>query len=171
MSAASAAALLAPAVPLAAQTAALPVPPPAPTVRRVVTGLNADGRSCIASDTQVAANSIFTTSADAPLGSAPAGEKRDVGKATSETRFFVAAIPPSKEPQPNLTNRVGFHQTNGIAYCFILSGELAFLTDTQETKVRAGDVIVERHTWHSWRNEGREPVSMLITTVVTADRG
>jgi hypothetical protein len=175
LSAAGAAALVAPAlagvlVPDAAeaQSGAVPVPPAAPRLRRVVTGLNAAGKSYIAVDDQVPVTAIYTTSADAPIGKAPQGESREVGKATSETRFFVAAIPPSKDPKPNLTNRIGFHQTMGIAYCFILNGELAFLTDTQEAKVKAGDVVVERHTWHSWRNEGTEPVSMLITVVTTA---
>jgi hypothetical protein len=175
ISAAGAAALAAPALAgilaardaEAAQLGALPVPSAAPRVRRVVTGLKADGKSYIAIDDQVPATGIFSTTVDAPIGAAPAGESRQVNKATSETRLFVAAIPPSKDPKPNLTNRLGFHETPGIAYCFILNGELAFLTDTQETKVKAGDVIVERHTWHSWRNEGSEPVSMLITTVTT----
>jgi hypothetical protein len=175
VSAATAVALVAPALasvllPDAAEAqsgAAVPVPAAAPRVRRVVTGLNAAGKSFIALDEQVPATAIYTTTTDAPIGAAPAGESRQVGKATSETRFFVAAIPPSKDPKPDLTNRIGFHQTPGIAYCFILNGELAFLTDTQETKVKAGDVIVERHTFHSWRNEGTAPVSMLITTVTT----
>ena len=145
----------------------VPVPAPAARLRRIVTGLNAEGKSYIANDEQVAVTSIYATSADAPIGAAPAGEKHEVGKATSETRFFVAAIPPSKDPKPNLTNRIGFHQTPGIAYCFILNGEIVFMTDMQETKIKAGDVVVERHTWHSWRNEGSEPVSMLITTVTT----
>jgi len=175
LTAAGAAALLAPVLggalatdAEAAQSGAVPIPSAAARVRRVVTGLNGAGKSFIAVDDQVPVTSIFTTSADAPIGKSPAGESRSVGKATSETRFFMAAIPPSKDPKPDLTNRLGFHQTMGIAYCFILNGELAFLTDTQETKVKAGDVIVERHTWHSWRNEGREPVSMLITVVTTA---
>jgi hypothetical protein len=175
LSAASAVALIAPTlagvlVPDAAeaQSGAVPIPPAASRIRRVVTGLNAAGKSFIAVDDEVPVTSIYTTSAAAPIGKPAEGESRDVGKATSETRFFVAAIAPSKEPKPNLTNRIGFHQTMGIAYCFILNGELAFLTDTQETKVKAGDVVVERHTWHSWRNEGTEPVSMLITTVTTA---
>jgi hypothetical protein len=175
LSAAGVAALLAPVLGGALATdaeaaqsgARVAVPPPSPKIRRVVTGLNGAGKSFIAVDDQVPVNSIYTTSADAPIGKSE-GESRSVGKATSETRFFMAAIPPSKDPKPNLTNRLGFHQTMGIAYCFILNGELAFLTDTQETKVKGGDVVVERHTWHSWRNEGSEPVSMLITVVTTA---
>ena len=60
--------------------------------------------------------------------------------------------------EPNLTNRLGFHRTAG-------TGELFFLVDTQEVKIRAGDLVVERNTMHSWRNEGTAPASMLITVV------
>jgi uncharacterized cupin superfamily protein len=45
---------------------------------------------------------------------------------------------------------------------YILSGEIVFMTDTQETIVRAGDLSVERGTFHSWRNEGTTPLTMLI---------
>ena len=53
-------------------------------------------------------------------------------------------------------------------YCFVLNGSLVFLTDLQEVRLKAGDVVVERHTFHSWRNETNDPVSMLITTVTGA---
>src|SRR5262249_23686736 len=128
LSAASAVAIVAPALAgvlapeaAAAQSgAAVPVPPAAPRVRPLLPGLHAADKSFIAIDDQVPATAIYTTTVDAPIGAAPTGESRQVGKATSETRFFVAAIPPSKDPKPDLTNRIGFHQTPGIAYCFIL---------------------------------------------------
>jgi hypothetical protein len=97
----------------------------------------------------------------------PGDEKLLVTRATGETRFFLAAIPPSADPKPNLQNRIGFHRTGGIAYCYVLNGELVFLVDTQEVRIKAGDLVVERNTMHSWRNEGTEPVTMAIT-VVTA---
>lgn len=144
-----------------------PAAPPAPAknVRRVVTGHNREGKSYIASDEMVPASAIWTTSADHPLGASPSGEKTLVSRTTGETRNFVATIQPSKAPKPDLTNRIGFHRTPGIAYCFLLNGQIVFLTDTQEVTVKAGDVIVERNTLHSWRNDTSEPVSMLITTV------
>jgi quercetin dioxygenase-like cupin family protein len=77
----------------------------------------------------------------------------------------VAAIPPSKDPKPTTANRLGYHRGNGVSHCLILDGELVFMVDTQETIVRAGDLIVERNTLHSWRNEGSQPVSMFIVTI------
>ena len=141
---------------------------PAPrTVRRIVTAHNAEGKSFIAVDDSVPMSDIWKTQADKPIGTVPGDEKLLVGRATGETRFFLAAIPPSADPKLNLQNRLGFHRTGGIAYCYILNGELVFLVDTQEVRIKAGDLVVERNTMHSWRNEGTEPVTMAIT-VVTA---
>ena len=144
-------------------TAALPLP--AGRMRRVVTGHNAGGKSYIVSDEMADLANLWTTKPDQPLGLAPAGEPRQLSHATGETRFFVTAIQPSKDPKPNLENRVGFHRTPGIAYCLMLTGEIVLLVDTQEVRVRAGDLVVERNTMHSWRNEGTVPVAMLITVV------
>ncbi len=141
--------------------------PPARTVRRIVTAHNAEGKSFIAVDDSVPMADIWRTQPEKPIGTVPGDEKLLVGRATGETRFFLAAIPPSADPKPNLQNRVGFHRTGGIAYCYILNGELVFLVDTQEVRIKAGDLVVERNTMHSWRNEGTEPVTMAIT-VVTA---
>jgi hypothetical protein len=142
-----------------------PLPIPSGRMRRVVTGHNAQGKSYIVSDEMADVANLWTTQPDLPLGAAPSGEPRQLSHATGETRFFVATIQPSKDPRPTRENRIGFHRTPGIAYCYMLSGEIVFLVDTQEVKVRAGDLVVERNTLHSWRNEGTIPVAMLITVV------
>lgn len=134
-------------------------------MRRVVTGNNAQGKSYITSDEVVAAGTLWTTKPEQPLGQMSQGEAQKLTRATGDTRFFVATIQPSKDPKPSLQNRIGFHQAAGIAYCYILNGEIVFMTDTQEVIVRAGDLIIERNTLHSWRNEGTSPVAMLITVV------
>src|SRR5262245_17032371 len=150
----------APNVAVAGQT-----PVPTGRMRRVVSGRNAEGKSYIVSDEMAEVGTLWTTKPDQPIGQAPPGEPRRLTHVTGESRCFVAAIAPSKDPKPNLENRVGFHETGGIAYCYILNGELAFLVDTQEVKVRAGDLVVERNAFHSWRNEGTTPVLMLIASV------
>lgn len=134
-------------------------------IRRVVTGHNKEGKSYIASDEIVDAASIWTTSPDHPIGPGPGGEARQVSRLTGDTRLFVASIQPHTDPKPTLANRIGFHRTPGVAYCYVLSGEIVFLVDLQEVRLRVGDLVVERHTMHSWRNEGTTPVKMLITVV------
>jgi hypothetical protein len=134
-------------------------------MRRIVTALNADGKSYIASDGPVDANDLWKGTPDRPLGVAGENEPPVVGHATGQSRCFVAAIQPSKDPKPTTSNRVGYHRGNGVSHCLILDGDLVFMVDTQETIVRAGDLIVERNTLHSWRNEGSQPVSMFIVTI------
>ena len=132
-------------------------------IRRVVTGQNAAGRSYIADDAVVAIEEGWTTTPDIPLGPAPAGEERaDFSRATGDTRFWVLSMAPHDDPKPDLTNRIGFHKTPGVAYIYILSGEVVYLVDDGEVRLQPGDLLVERGTDHSWRNEGPEPVGMLI---------
>jgi hypothetical protein len=134
-------------------------------LRRVVSAHKPDGKSYIAVDDSVDVGNIWSTEPGKALGDAAKDEPAGLAKATGQMRCFVAAIQPSKEPKPDLTNRIGFHKGAGISYCLILNGSLTYMVDTQETVVRAGDLVVERSTLHSWRNEGTEPVSMFIVTV------
>jgi mannose-6-phosphate isomerase-like protein (cupin superfamily) len=134
-------------------------------MRRIVTALNAEGKSYIASDGPVDANDLWKGTPDRPLGVAGENEPPGVTHATGQSRCFVAAIQPSKDPKPTMSNRLGYHRGNGVSHCLILDGDLVFMVDTQETIVRPGDLIVERNTLHSWRNEGTQPVSMFIVTI------
>ena len=152
----------------APQTAALEQTVATGRMRRVVTGHDGDGKSYIIRDEVVGINELWTTTAEQPLGEGPAGEQPPRFHTTGASRIFVAPIAPSPDPKPSLENRVGFHKTSGVAYCIVLNGELVFLVDKQEVRLKAGDLVVERGTDHSWRNEGNAPVGLLVA-VVTAE--
>jgi hypothetical protein len=47
-----------------------------------------------------------------------------------------------------------FHRTDSLDYALVLEGEIWLLTDEGETLARAGDVIIQRGTSHSWSNRG-----------------
>ncbi len=50
------------------------------------------------------------------------------------------------------------HRTESIDYAIILSGELDMELDYGKiTKLKAGDVVVQRGTLHNWQNNGTEP--------------
>ncbi|MGE3511082.1 MAG: hypothetical protein AB7N65_19595 [Vicinamibacterales bacterium] len=156
--------LLAPASATAAADGS--ITPQGGKLRRVVSGLKPDGKSYIAVDDSVDVSNLFTTPAGRALGEVAKDEPGQLPmNATGATRCFVAAIPPHKDQKPTMANRIGFHKGAGISYCLILNGALTYMTDTQETVVRSGDLVVERSTLHSWRNEGSAPVSMFIVTV------
>jgi len=44
------------------------------------------------------------------------------------------------------------HRTRSIDYAIVLAGEIWAILDAGETKLRAGDVLIQRGTNHSWAN-------------------
>ena len=49
------------------------------------------------------------------------------------------------------------HRTISVDYVICVQGELELVLDSGETRVvRAGDIVIQRATMHSWRNPGKE---------------
>lgn len=139
-------------------------------IRRVVTGHNAQGKSCVISDEMVSENNIWTTSAADPVGALRPGERAALLPTTRPaidpppggTRITFASFQPSKDPKPSLQNRQGFHRTATIDYIFLLSGEVVLLLDVEEVTLKAGDIVIQRNTEHAWRNDGQTPARAFI---------
>jgi mannose-6-phosphate isomerase-like protein (cupin superfamily) len=55
-----------------------------------------------------------------------------------------------------------FHKTDSIDFAVVLEGEIWMLLDEGECLLRAGDVIVQRGTAHSWSNRSAEPCRMAF---------
>lgn len=49
------------------------------------------------------------------------------------------------------------HKTSTIDYIIVLKGEIFAILDTGETLLKAGDILVQRGTVHSWSVRGTEP--------------
>lgn len=49
------------------------------------------------------------------------------------------------------------HKTSTIDYIIVLKGEIFAILDTGETLLKAGDILVQRGTMHSWSVRGTEP--------------
>ena len=56
----------------------------------------------------------------------------------------------------------GFHKTSTIDYAIVLSGEIYALMDEGETLMRAGDILIQRATNHSWSNRSDKPCRMAF---------
>jgi hypothetical protein len=54
------------------------------------------------------------------------------------------------------------HRSESIDYVIVLQGEVWHLTETDEVHLRAGDVLVQRGTYHAWRNRSKDPVLLAI---------
>jgi hypothetical protein len=50
------------------------------------------------------------------------------------------------------TRHPGMHRTATVDYALILEGEVVVVLDTQETTLRAVDVLIQRGTNHAWAN-------------------
>ncbi len=165
-------------------------------VRRIVTAVNAAGRSYILSDTNlptadvapgepVRAGLWITDSAPAsnagvhdpvPDGVIPKIPPVDVGGTVLRIIDFV---PDSvQKPDPNeLAKRgarttpdrsaknPGFHVTDTVDYALCLEGEIFAVLDEGETLMRAGDVMIQRGTYHAWSNRSGRPCRMAFVLI------
>lgn len=142
-------------------------------IRRVVTGHTPAGRSTVISDDYVTAGRVWSTTDREQLGTRPAGEPNRIMPADRPTSnapeggsrvILVTFEPPNGEP-PTVKNRIDMHTTNTIDYQYVLTGAVWCILDETEVLLKAGDIIIQRNTSHSWRMEGTEPCRMMTTQV------
>lgn len=142
-------------------------------VRRVVTGHDASGAAVFLSDAVLSTDhltiplakgsnwidavSVWSTdTVPADNSSAPVGTRglsagaRDGDVFHGGITFRIVDLPPgSSSPM---------HRTLSLDYAILLSGECDLQLDDGATKtLRAGDVVIQRGTIHSWINRGSEP--------------
>ena len=121
--------------------------------RRVVTGVDANGRSCIAIDG--AAKTVIWDVNALPAdnsGTADQGGGR-LRFPTAGAQFLFSDIPPGGGSP--------MHTTDTVDFAVVISGSITFITETGETLLRAGDVLVDRGAVHAWRNDGDEPCRIV----------
>lgn len=170
-------------------------------VRRVLTGLNADGKSIILKDGPApntmemgsmagltvtdlwetrgapADNSGSADNADRPIHLEPPPEG---------TVFRVVDFPPDALYKDQADAQAGFdsigaghavdatsadpmmHTTASTDYAIVLEGEVWAVMDEGETLLKAGDVLVQRGTNHSWSVRGDETARVAFILVSAA---
>lgn len=119
------------------------------TLRRVVTGHDADGKSIIAQDDQL--------EAEVQGGAADRRLLTGIWETESQPRaseFRVVDIPAG--------SRREMHRTDSVDYGIVLAGEVHLLLEQQETLLRGGDVVVQRGTFHAWHNRSGRPARMAF---------
>jgi quercetin dioxygenase-like cupin family protein len=146
-------------------------------IRRVVTGLDANGQSVIAIDDvsphvscqantdQFVVTQLWRTTEtparnDGPAVDIPA-EALPVAPPQNGSVFRTVEFPPDSVWRAPGTEgeeiaRRQIHATPSIDYCIILSGEIWAVLDAEETKLSAGDILVQRGTNHAWSNRSSE---------------
>ena len=152
-------------------------------VRRIVTGVNDAGRSCILSDTRLPTADgapgatvrvgLWTTDA-APASNQgtrdpvpdgvitrtpPAHRGGTVVRITDIQPDRLRASDPEdlrrracKTTPERSAKHPGFHATDTVDYAICLEGEVWAVLDDDETLMQAGDVLIQRGTYHAWSN-------------------
>lgn len=152
--------------------------------RRIVTG-EINGKSIITSDTTaenvsehfpgLVISDIWATAA------APADLKEELrientafpNTPKNGTYFRYVSIPPDSqlgvelpafgEPHPMM------HQTDTLDYIIIASGEVYLILDEQETRLTAGDIVIQRGTNHAWSNRSEESCIQIAVLIDAAN--
>ncbi len=154
------------------------LPPPDPTspFRRVVTGVDREGRSCVTSDGAVPPAAAW---AEPGVGRgadpwAVASVPVDLSDDTAPVAEYVLREWPA--PGGAIARMIrwepGFsypmHRSDTIDIGWVLDGQVELILETESVVLRAGDVVVQRGTVHGWRVIGRAPctLGMLLLDAV-----
>ena len=59
----------------------------------------------------------------------------------------------------------GMHRTETVDYAIVLEGEIVAMLDDSETVLRAGDILIQRGTNHSWVNRSGKPARICFVLI------
>lgn len=131
--------------------------------RRVITGLDADGRSAIVIDDTLDHSggnaAVIWASASVPMdNSQPADAPLPPFSFdlvhSGGSAFMLMDFPAEVQEF--------WHATDTTEYLVMLSGEIVLMAETGEVTLRAGDVLVDRGNYHCWRNDSGKPARAAI---------
>jgi mannose-6-phosphate isomerase-like protein (cupin superfamily) len=140
-------------------------------IRRVVTGLDAEGRSTVEADghsphLRVAAPGVryteLWTTPSAPPTSGHTADAADVPLTlVPEAGGTLIRVCEMHPPEPG-SESFGMHATPTVDYIAVLSGRLrCAFEDGSSVDLAPGDFLVQRGTEHAWTALGDEPCVFL----------
>jgi len=139
-------------------------------VRRIVTGHRGDGKAIITSDRVFEPQSV--PSGDARFAklwvtqTSPADnrDERDGAELASGLTCVDGSVLRIVDMQPGKVSPM--HKTNSVDYGIVLSGEIEMRLDSGEaTRLKPGDVVVQRGTNHAWANVGTGVARMAFVLI------
>ncbi|NQV56748.1 MAG: cupin domain-containing protein [Rhodospirillales bacterium] len=164
-------------------------------IRRVVTGHDEDGKAVVTQDgtpprlTTSRAGSelaLFWVEPTTPANNSDPedGGDMDIGipPPPGGSIFRVVEFPPEQSDEaasapgseglsnmgaetPDGARHPGMHRTDSIDYAIIMTGEIDMLLDDSEVHLKAGDVVVQRGTYHAWANRGSVPCRVAFVLI------
>jgi quercetin dioxygenase-like cupin family protein len=139
------------------------------TIRRVVTGHDGQGRSQVLLDEERplqpamrpgVSSALMWWTASSPAdndGDADAGQEGVATMVDGGTVFRVVRYEPGVAPRP--------HRTSSIDYALVISGEIDLELEEGVVQLKAGDVLVQRGTWHNWIVRGEEAAVVAFVLI------
>ena len=134
--------------------------------RRVVTGLDDEGRSAVIIDGQTppwgeTGGRIWRTET-CPADNSGRSDCPDVPFSfdlmqSGGSTVMAHSFPPGA---PEF-----WHATDTIDYIVMTEGEVVLQLEAEEVTLRAGDVLVDRGVIHSWRNDTAKPARAVIVAL------
>ena len=169
-------------------------PMPSHGARRIVCGVDPDGRSGIVSDGAAPSvtrpggsvimdiwrmDALPPSVSDGDTLSGVVGEAPPPGGAVvrlctfppeseMDLEAFERAMGDTYGPQPDSGSTAevrGVHRTDTVDVVTVLSGELYAVLDSGETLLRRGDSLVQRGNAHAWSNRSDHPATVVAVMI------
>jgi quercetin dioxygenase-like cupin family protein len=139
-----------------------------PTFRRVVTGHAANGTPVIWMDGNATNHKFPSEKISSTLMWSTDESPTQMLNDEDEGTRILGSAPPANgsrftmmEFQPG--NAAHLHRTDTVDYVICVTGEIdMFLDDTQFVTLRAGDVLIQRGTYHAWANRSDKPCRIAV---------
>lgn len=168
------------------------------SMRRVITGDNASGKSVVILDGGPSSmfgdpnlGGLFEIWEDAASGTLDPRATKDLGatqpilgprKGNVQVRWFVVAPPPPGVPKDVLdqvtrerfaemggahhirdqTRHPAMHTTETIDVICLLQGDVTLILDEGETRLKPGQVVIQRGTNHAWQAHGGPALLLAV---------
>jgi mannose-6-phosphate isomerase-like protein (cupin superfamily) len=91
----------------------------------------------------------------------------DKAAADFDRKTAFASMGADQAMDPDASRHPGMHKTATVDYAIVLSGEIWALMDEGQTRLEAGDCLVQRGTNHAWSNRSDQP-SLVAFILVSA---
>jgi hypothetical protein len=72
---------------------------------------------------------------------------------------------PAGVETPKDSRHPGMHRTKSIDYAIVMEGEIDMLLDDSEVHLKAGDVVIQRGTYHAWANRSGKPCRVFFVLI------
>lgn len=150
------------------------LPPPNPPIRRIVTGHDAAGKAIVTMDAPAGNHKWPGDGRAAGIVSTLIWSTHESPAEMWTDEDFGARVIPTQPPamgsrfcvidfQPG--NMAHMHRTDSLDYVLCLAGEIDMDMDESTVTMRAGDVLIQQATNHSWRNRGTETARIVFALI------